>query len=44
MVEHGIKRLVIDGQARSVGILTTTDVLQELSPDLDRVVEMFTKG
>jgi len=44
MVEHNIKRLVVDGQASSVGILTTTDVMQELSPDLDRVVEMFTEG
>lgn len=44
MVEHSIKRLVVDGQAGSVGILTTTDVLQELSPDLDRVVEMFAEG
>jgi CBS domain-containing protein len=41
MVEHGIKRLVVDGQADCVGILTTTDVMHELSPDLDRVVEMF---
>jgi len=44
MVEHSIKRLVVDGQASSVGILTTTDVMQELSPDLDRVVEMFAEG
>ncbi|GGK68720.1 CBS domain-containing protein [Haloarcula sebkhae] len=44
MVEHSIKRLVVDGQADSVGILTTTDVMQELSPDLDRVVEMFAEG
>jgi len=44
MVEHGIKRLVVDGQADGVGILTTTDVMQELSPDLDRVVEMFAEG
>ncbi len=44
MVEHSIKRLVVDGQADGVGILTTTDVMQELSPDLDRVVEMFAEG
>ncbi|MGB9954473.1 cyclic nucleotide-binding/CBS domain-containing protein [Haloarcula marismortui] len=44
MVEHSIKRLVIDGQTDGVGILTTTDVMQELSPDLDRVVEMFAEG
>ena len=41
MVEHSIKRLVVDGQADGIGMLTTTDVMQELSPDLDRVVEMF---
>lgn len=44
MVGHSIKRLVVDGQADCVGILTTTDVMQELSPDLDRVVEMFAEG
>jgi len=44
MVEHDIKRLVVDGRTDCVGILTTTDVMQELSPDLDQVIEMFTEG
>ncbi|WP_336337665.1 CBS domain-containing protein [Haloarcula brevis] len=44
MVEHGIKRLVVDGQTTCVGVLTTTDVMRELSPDLDRVVEKFAEG
>jgi signal-transduction protein with cAMP-binding, CBS, and nucleotidyltransferase domain len=44
MVEHSIKRLVVDEGTSGVGILTTTDILSELSPDLDRVVEMFAEG
>jgi signal-transduction protein with cAMP-binding, CBS, and nucleotidyltransferase domain len=44
MVEHGIKHLVVDGQTTCVGILTTTAVMRERSPDLDRVVEKFAEG
>jgi predicted transcriptional regulator len=42
MGEEGIKRLVVTGAGEPVGMLTTTDLVAELSPDLDRIVEMFT--
>jgi signal-transduction protein with cAMP-binding, CBS, and nucleotidyltransferase domain len=41
MSEHGIKRLLVEEAGTPVGMLTTTDVVDELSPDLDRIVDMF---
>lgn len=41
MDRHGIKRVVVEQERRVVGILTTTDIRAELSPDLDEIVGMF---
>lgn len=41
MGEEGIKRLVVTDGEEPVGILTTTDVVEALSPDLDQIVGMF---
>jgi CBS domain-containing protein len=41
MADAGIKRLLVTDGDGPVGVLTTTDVIAELSPDLDAIVEMF---
>jgi len=41
MAEHGIKRLVVERDGEAVGMVTTTDLVAELSPDLDQIVDMF---
>lgn len=44
MDRHDIKRVVVERERRVVGVLTTTDVRAELSPDLDQIVGMFAEG
>lgn len=41
MADNGIKRLVVEDDGEMAGIVTTTDVVAELSPDLDAIVGMF---
>ncbi len=41
MADNGIKRLVVEDDGEMAGIVTTTDVVTELSPDLDAIVGMF---
>jgi predicted transcriptional regulator len=41
MAEEGVKRLVVERDDERIGIVTSSDVVTELSPDLDRIVEMF---
>lgn len=41
MAEADVKRLVVERDDERVGIVTTTDVVSELSPDLDQIVDMF---
>jgi signal-transduction protein with cAMP-binding, CBS, and nucleotidyltransferase domain len=41
MADNGIKRLVVEDNGEMAGIVTTTDVVAELSPDLDAIVGMF---
>lgn len=44
MNEHGIKKLLaVDGRNRA-GIVTTSDVIDSASPDLDDVIAMFADG
>lgn len=41
MADAEVKRLVVERGGERVGIVTTTDVVSELSPDLDQIVDMF---
>lgn len=41
MADNGIKRLLVEDDGDVTGIVTTTDVVAELSPDLDAIVGMF---
>jgi signal-transduction protein with cAMP-binding, CBS, and nucleotidyltransferase domain len=41
MAENGIKRVVVERDGGVVGAVTTTDVITQLSPDLDSIVEML---
>lgn len=41
MAANGIKRLLVEDGGDATGIVTTTDVVADLSPDLDAIVGMF---
>lgn len=41
MSEQDVKRVLVERDGDLIGILTTTDVREELSPDLGRIVGMF---
>lgn len=41
MDEHGIRRLPVTADGELVGIVTTTDLVEELAIDLDTLVGMF---
>lgn len=41
MTDRGIKKLPVESAEEYVGIVTTTDVVGHLSPELDDVIEMF---
>jgi signal-transduction protein with cAMP-binding, CBS, and nucleotidyltransferase domain len=41
MAANGIKRLLVEDGGDATGVITTTDVVADLSPDLDTIVGMF---
>ncbi|MEF8887108.1 MAG: CBS domain-containing protein [Haloarculaceae archaeon] len=41
MAANGLKRLLVEDGGDVTGIVTTTDVVADLSPDLDAIVGMF---
>jgi len=41
MAANGLKRLLVEDGGDATGVITTTDVVADLSPDLDAIVGMF---
>ena len=41
MADHDIKKLLVDDGDEYAGIVTTTDVVHQLSPDLEQVLVTF---
>lgn len=41
MDEHGVKKLLVTADGSYAGIVTTTDIVDRISPELDDVVAMF---
>lgn len=44
MNEHGIKKLFVTEGDGYAGVVTTTDIVEQMSPDLDDVIGMFAEG
>lgn len=44
MADHGIKKLVATEQEEYVGIITTTDMVEQAAPELENIISAFTQS
>jgi predicted transcriptional regulator len=41
MHDHGLKKVVVTDDGEHVGIVTTTDIVEQVSPELDDIIGVF---